>query len=103
VPYALGSKGQVVGYLFGYPLRAGHPTETANKVLWVVRQPRDASNLVLSGHPVRKAAPVVHVSEPDDSSPGQIYPSIVDVPKAGCWAFTLTWHGHTDTLDLSYL
>lgn len=102
LPHVFTAKHQAVGYLFGYPLRAGHPTDPTNKILWVVRQPRDGSDLVLSAHPVRRPAPVVRVSEPDDSSPGEIYPSIVDVPKAGCWAFTLRWHGNTDTLDLLY-
>lgn len=29
-------------------------------------------------------------------------PSIIDMPTAGCWQFTLRWSGHTDTVDLPY-
>jgi hypothetical protein len=25
------------------------------------------------------------------------------VPSPGCWQFTLSWNGHTDTVDLWYV
>jgi hypothetical protein len=37
---------------------------------------------------------------PDDASPGEIYPSIVDLPAAGCWRLTLRWSGHAASIDL---
>jgi hypothetical protein len=97
-----GHKGDVAAYLFGYPLRAGHPQDRANKILWVVRLPRDGSDLTISGHPLGAPAPRVTQHEPPDSSPGEIYPSIVDVPVPGCWRFALDWHGHEDTVELPY-
>lgn len=99
---AMGRHGDVVGFLFGYPLRAGHPDDRANKILWVVREPRNGSELDVSGHPLGQAAPVVEQRQSADSSPGEIYPSIVDVPSPGCWAFTLRWNGHEDTIELPY-
>jgi hypothetical protein len=29
-------------------------------------------------------------------------PSIVDLPRAGCWRLSLRWAGRTDELDLQY-
>jgi hypothetical protein len=29
-------------------------------------------------------------------------PSIINLPTAGCWRFTLRWSGQLDTLDLTY-
>ena len=99
---ATAHKGDVVAYLFGYPLRAGHPEDPANKILWVVRLPRDGSELTVSGHPAGTTATGVTEQFPADSSPGEIYPSIVDVPAPGCWEFVLRWHGHVDRLELPY-
>jgi hypothetical protein len=94
--------GNAVAFLFANPLRAGEPDNPANKILWVVKQPRGASDLVITGHPVDADAPTVSQSEPPDSSPGEIYPSIVNVPSPGCWSFTLEWNGNTDTIELPY-
>ena len=94
--------GNAVAFLFAEPLRAGDPENPANKILWVVKQPRGTSDLVISGHPVDADAPTVSQSEPPDSSPGEIYPSIVNVPSSGCWQFTLEWNGNTDTIELPY-
>jgi hypothetical protein len=30
-------------------------------------------------------------------------PSLVDMPKPGCWKFSLSWPGHSDSLDIEYL
>ena len=99
---ATGHGDQVTAFIFGYPLRAGDPQDPANKILWVVRTPRDGSELLISGHPLGSATPSVELRQPANSSPGEIYPSIVNVPKAACWQFTLTWHANSDTIDLQY-
>jgi len=44
----------------------------------------------------------VHHSFPANSGPGEIYPSVVDVPEAGCWAFTLRFAGLTAEVELAY-
>jgi len=41
-------------------------------------------------------------SQPANSGPGEIYPSIVDVPQPGCWRFDLSWSGHRATVYLEY-
>jgi hypothetical protein len=68
----------------------------------VVGLPRNGSSLEISGHPLGAAAPIVTVDRAADSSPGEIYPSIVDVPQSGCWHFDLAWAGHEVSLELLY-
>ena len=96
--------GDAVGYLFGNPLHsgAGH-SEHANKILWYVRQPRDNHPLAIQARPRDAAGPVVDTSIAADSGPGEIYPSTVDVPTAGCWRLHLTWGAHQDDIDLKYV
>lgn len=91
----------VAAFVFGYPLRAGQPTDPSNKILWVVAGGRTGP-LVVDAHPAAASQPSVHLSLPDNSGPGNIYPSSVDVPTAGCWHLTLGWSGHTAQLDLVY-
>ena len=103
IRYALAGRGQAAGFLFGYPLMAGNPKPYSDKILWVVASPRDGMPLHLTGHPLHAAKPAVSSTWPADSSPGEIYPSEIEVPAPGCWQFTLSWNGHTDTIDLWYV
>ena len=103
IPYALAARGQAAGFLFGNPLRAGNSINPGNKILWVVASPRDGKQLRLTGHPLGATAPVVSSTWPANSEPGEIYPSIINVPAPGCWQFSLSWNGYTDTVDLRYV
>jgi hypothetical protein len=103
IQYALAERGQVAGFLFGYPLMAGNPQPYSDKILWVVASSRDGMPLQLTGHLLGAAGPVVSSTWPADSEPGEIYPSEIVVPSPGCWQFTLSWNGHTDTVDLWYV
>jgi hypothetical protein len=103
-PYVISEAGNAVGYLFGFRLRAVNSDGTSlNKVLWYVRLPRDGHPLHIEARPRGRQAPVVRSDFPSGASPGEIYPSSVDVPKAGCWHITLTWGPHTDRVDLRFL
>jgi hypothetical protein len=102
-PYAVAEKGTAVGIVFGYPLRAGKPTDPANKVLWIMRRPRHGLPLSVTARPAAGGGPVVRGSWSADSGPGEIYPSYVNVPRAGCWHVTLRWAHHTDAIDLRYV
>lgn len=99
IRYALADRGEVAGFLFGYPLVAPASATESDKVLWVVDSVR-AGPLRVTGHPLGAARPVVSSSWPANSEPGEIYPSLISVPSPGCWRFTLAWPGHTDTVDL---
>jgi hypothetical protein len=103
IHYAVSERGNAVGYLFGYPLViAAHQKQENDKILWVVRLPRDGQPLRITGHRLGATRPALTMTVPDNSTPGEIYPSIVAAPLPGCWQFTLTWDGHTDTIDLPY-
>jgi hypothetical protein len=101
-PTAISQRGTVVAVVFGYPLRAGKPTTRLNKVLWIMKLPRRGSPLTIEARPVNASKPVIRSMFPADSSPGEIYPSYVNVPRAGCWQLTLHWAGHKDSIDLHY-
>jgi hypothetical protein len=98
VPFVIASPPLAAGFLFGYPLTAGR-TNPSNKILWVVGKPRASSSLDITA---RSEGVSVKESVPPDSGPGEIYPSIVDVPRAGCWHIELRWAGNTAALDLLY-
>jgi hypothetical protein len=78
-------------------------TNPANKILWIVREPRDGQPLTLTLRRTDGTGEAVIHREPADSSPGEIYPSIVDVPSAGCWIVTAEWSGHRATLELAWV
>jgi hypothetical protein len=102
LPYAVSREANVVAVLFGYPLRAGTRDDgRSNKILWVMRDPRDGKPMHLVARPLGGGDPVTLTREAD-SSPGEIYPSIVDVPASGCWHMSLEWNRHTATIDLPY-
>ena len=49
----------------------------------------------------RYACRVIHLAS--GFGAGEIYPSEIVAPSPGCWQFTLSWSGHTDTVDLWYV
>ena len=100
VPYALASNGAAGAFYFVRPLRAGHPTNPANKVLWIVRFPRDGHPLNITARLSTDPSQVVRTSWPADSSPGEIYPSYVDLPMPGCWRLSLAWGAHRASIDV---
>jgi hypothetical protein len=97
--YVIASPDLAMGYLFSYPLRSG---PEGNKILWYVRAPRGGQPLEGDGHPLGAAQPTAHFSKPDDSGPGEIYPSGVYVPTPGCWRFHLAWNGYAADVDLLF-
>jgi hypothetical protein len=83
VPWALGTGGDAVAYLFATQLVAGTSPRvngSNNKILWVAKG--DPPNFVVEAHPLGVDRPVVTVAGG---------PSIVDLPSAGCWTFRLLW------------
>ena len=106
VPHAMSDDGEVEAFLFGEPLRAGHPRgepgDPNNKILWVVHQPRGGRPLQITATRLDGEVDTVQLSLPANSGPGEIYPSIVDVPTAGCWHFALAWNGNQSAINLEY-
>jgi hypothetical protein len=104
LPYALSHEGNLFAGLFANPLRAGTDvTNPSNKILWIAREPRNGQPMKLTLRRTDGTGQVVTQEEPANSSPGEIYPSIVDVPSAGCWTVTAEWSGNRATLELPWL
>ena len=105
VATVLGARGDILGVLFGHPLHAPEPAEgRANKILWVanpdaVADP-DAAAGKLPGSLLIEAA--LQGSEFRVVREVPLGPSYVDLPRAGCWIFTLSWGGHRDRLAIPY-
>jgi hypothetical protein len=102
VPHVFGAKGEIVAVLFGHPLRLGRTDGSNNKILWVPRADTTSSDTTspatlaitatLDGTDTRVTREVT-------GGPG---PSIIDMPRAGCWHVELRWSGRIDTMDLVY-
>jgi hypothetical protein len=99
-PYALASADSAAAFLFTNPLRAGHPTNPRNKILWVVHSPRQGKPLIIAARWGADPSVRVRFRQPANSSPGEIYPSRIDLPRAGCWTLTLAWGAYRTTIDL---
>ncbi len=97
MPHVMGDRGDIVAAIFGHPLALTRPDGSSNKILWVSKPSDPPGDLQITAtrdgttDPVRRTVP---------GGPG---PSIIDLPQAGCWRLTLTWSGHSDTMDLVYL
>jgi hypothetical protein len=103
LPFAVSAQHNVVGFLFGYPLAGYRRSDPTNKVLWIVRTPRHGHPLVLTARPLGTSHPIVRERLSADSGPGEIYPSIVNLPSPGCWHVTLRWHHASASLNLQYV
>ncbi|GAB2586239.1 hypothetical protein Aab01nite_51830 [Paractinoplanes abujensis] len=90
------AEGDILAILFGHPLSSPSAPDRSNKILWVARDQYEHGDLridaELAGTTTRAEAKVA-------GGPG---PSIIDLPRPGCWHVTLTWPGHTDSMDLTY-
>jgi hypothetical protein len=97
MPHVLSREGGILGVLFGNPLSAPPAPDRANKILWVSQLP------LVPGDPLRITARLDGTSETASrevaGGPG---PSIIDLPRPGCWRLTLEWSGHRETMDLTY-
>jgi hypothetical protein len=97
IPHVFGKSGDILGVIFGSPLKAPPAEDHGNKILWVTRVPATTTgDLTISA---KLDATGETAERKVTGGPG---PSIIDLPKAGCWRLTLAWWGHTDTMDLTY-
>jgi hypothetical protein len=96
VPHLLSRGGDILAVLFGDPLTVPKPAGANNKILWVSHAPFESDPLIVDA---RLDGTTTTATVKITGGPG---PSIVDMPKPGCWHFTLHWSGHTDAMDLVY-
>jgi hypothetical protein len=92
----------ILGVVFGDPLRAPNVAGHGNKILWVTRplntRTESSRDPNLKIHATLNGTSTV-VDRVIAGGPG---PSRVDLPRAGCWTFNLSWSGHSDRLALLY-
>jgi hypothetical protein len=100
-----GSRGRILGVVFADPLRAPAKRGYGNKILWLVApgaptarpaEPATSGDLRIDASLIGSALAVRRIV------PGGPGPSLVDMPRAGCWRFDLSWDGHQDTVVLPY-
>jgi len=100
VPWAFGTQGDTVAYLFATQLVAGVSPRvdgSQNKVLWQAKDYPSGGAVVVEGRPFGQSQPVLTI-------PGG--PSITDVPTAGCLTFRLSWSyngQHSSTINFEVL
>ena len=103
MPYVLGARGNIVAVLWARhdPLVTPAPPGRNNKILWVSKLSGPVgSSLEITARRLTGGTAVGPVQQRVVAGgPG---PSIIDMPAAGCWQFTLRWGGHADTVDLPY-
>lgn len=100
MPYTLGANRRIAAIPF-VSLDSPSAADHNNKILWVahVRTPYGPS-LKISAQRMSGSKPLGGpVYRTVAEGPG---PSIVDLPRPGCWRLTLRWSGQTDQLDLKY-
>ncbi|MCW2799832.1 MAG: hypothetical protein JWQ70_1304 [Aeromicrobium sp.] len=98
IPHVVGDNGDIAGVLFGYPLSSPRTGDRSNKILWVSR-PELTVPSDLKIHATLEGTSTVA----DRKVVGGPGPSIVDLPKSGCWTLDLRWSGHVDTVRLKYV
>jgi hypothetical protein len=97
IAHVTGSQGNIVGVLFG-GLHAPPAGDEGNKILWVARVTGATGDPDLKIHATLNGSHVA-VDRVVTGGPG---PSLIDVPQAGCWTFTLSWSGHQEQVALPY-
>ena len=91
-----GARRNVLAGLVTRPLTVPPPRDHRNKILWQTTQP-GPGDLVISASLNGSDRLVQRRVE---GGPG---PSIINMPKAGCWTFSLTWSGSHDVLAIRYI
>lgn len=101
IAHVLGRSGEIVAILFAYPLQTPPPVTHSNKILWVSRLPVNSlTNLRIDARRLNGTRPLGKpVQRIVRGGPG---PSIINLPRAGCWRLSLHWADHSDSLDLQY-
>ncbi len=86
---------KIKGYLFfagSHPQRyqllhtgGAYPNGGSTKILWVIEAPQQPNAIEVTGKKLLPTSETFQQNFPSASSPAGVYPSIVNVPTAGCW------------------
>jgi hypothetical protein len=102
IPFAASRDGRFLAVVFGDPLSVPSAPDRSNKILWVLAPAAGATVEPAPGQfwaEARLEGTGLSVRRDIGSAPG---PSIVDLPRAGCWQLELHWGPYTDTIGLRY-
>ena len=91
----VGAEHKIEGAVFGRPLVSPPARDRSNKILWVAKHPGRDDLMVsasLNGTDLQ-------VQRRVEGGPG---PSIINVPRAGCWTFSLNWGSNHDVVAVRY-
>jgi hypothetical protein len=102
IPFAHSRNGRFLAIVFGDPLNAPPAADRSNKILWVLAPVAGPSAEPAPGAfwaEARLDGSGLTVRREIGAAPG---PSIVDLPRAGCWQLELHWGSFTDTIALRY-
>ena len=91
----VGAEHKIEGTLAGRPLMSPPARDHNNKILWAAKQ-AGRDDLMVSAS---LNGTDLQVQRRVDGGPG---PSIINVPRAGCWTFSLTWGSHHDVVAVRY-
>ena len=94
VAHVTGRRGEIVGVVFGHPLHAPPMAGRGNKILWVAQ----TYGAPLEIHATLNGSDLAV----DREVPGGPGPSLIDMPRAGCWTFTLSGGAQHDELAVPY-
>jgi hypothetical protein len=97
MPYVLGDHGKIVAILWADPLHSPPLANENNKILWVARVLPVPGPLTIQATLNETGQTVTREVA---GGPG---PSIINLPRAGCWSFNLSWAGNRDQLELRYV
>lgn len=97
IAHVTGSGGDIVGVFFG-DLHAPALPDQGNKILWVARVAGGPGDPDLKIHATLNGSDVA-VDRVVTGGPG---PSTIDVPRAGCWTFSLSWSGHHEQVAVPF-
>lgn len=101
--HMIGDRGEIAAVLFGYPYHAPAAKGRANKILWVAKDAEGAADMGPDDRLTIKASLAGTNEVVTRSVAGGPGPSLIDMPEPGCWTFSLSWPGHSDSLDIEYL
>jgi hypothetical protein len=103
----VGVRHNVVGASFGWPEPLTSPPlrDRRNKILWMLSRPaRTAStaDLLISAS---LNGSDLHVQRRVEGqvTPGSSRPSVINLPAAGCWTFSLRWGDQNDVVSVRYV
>jgi hypothetical protein len=102
IPFVRSRDGRFLAILFGDPLSAPPLPDRSNKILWVPAPVAGPTVQPASGEfwaEARLEGTGLSVRRDIGFAPG---PSIVDLPRAGCWQLELHYGSYTDTIGLRY-